>query len=89
MDDPQYVKFLEYYHKRNDDIREMEKNKYLDSKLYDRKEKRKVPINMWIVKPGELTNRGNGITVCSELSEINKIISEEHVGPRPRTYIVQ
>ena len=26
--------------------------------------------NMWIVKPGENTNRGNGITVCHGLDDI-------------------
>jgi hypothetical protein len=26
--------------------------------------------NIWIVKPGEISNRGNGITVCDELIEI-------------------
>ncbi len=34
--------------------------------------KKKVPKikkyrNIWIVKPGEITNRGNGITVCDDL----------------------
>jgi len=26
--------------------------------------------NMWICKPGENTNRGNGITVCYSLDDI-------------------
>lgn len=26
--------------------------------------------NIWIVKPGEITNRGNGINVCDNLQEI-------------------
>jgi hypothetical protein len=26
--------------------------------------------NIWIVKPGEVTNRGKGITVCATLDEI-------------------
>lgn len=29
---------------------------------------------MWIVKPGENSNRGNGIQVCSSLQEINNIV---------------
>lgn len=29
---------------------------------------------MWIVKPGENTNRGNGIQVCSTLTEVQNII---------------
>ena len=31
--------------------------------------------NIWIVKPGENTNRGNGISVCSKLREIKNIVS--------------
>ena len=34
----------------------------------------KIPKNMWIVKPGENTNRGNGIQVCSTLHEIQNIV---------------
>lgn len=30
----------------------------------------KVPKNIWIMKPGENSNRGNGITVCSTIREI-------------------
>ena len=31
--------------------------------------------DLWIVKPGENTNRGCGINVCRELSEIKRIVS--------------
>ena len=31
--------------------------------------------NMWIVKPGENTNRGFGISVQTKLSEIKNIIN--------------
>lgn len=34
----------------------------------------KIPKNMWIVKPGENTNRGNGIQVCTTLNEVQSII---------------
>jgi tubulin monoglycylase TTLL3/8 len=34
----------------------------------------KIPKNMWIVKPGENTNRGNGIQVCSSLQEVQNIV---------------
>jgi hypothetical protein len=30
--------------------------------------------NIWIVKPGENTNRGQGIEVCSDLNEIRGIV---------------
>jgi len=34
----------------------------------------KIPKNMWIIKPGENTNRGNGIQVWSSLQEVENII---------------
>lgn len=44
---------------------------------------------LWIVKPGENTNRGCGITVCRELSQIKQIVSNNMVGGRMRSYIIQ
>ena len=41
--------------------------------------------NVWIVKPGENTNRGNGITVCDTLESINEIIKPVE----NKTYIIQ
>lgn len=35
--------------------------------FYEKKKKNKSGSNIWIVKPGELTNRGNGIIVCLTL----------------------
>ena len=34
----------------------------------------KIPKNMWIVKPGENSNRGNGIQVWPTLYEVNNIV---------------
>ena len=34
----------------------------------------KIPTNTWIIKPGENSNWGNGITVCKSLNEIKSII---------------
>ena len=46
---------------------------------------------MWIVKPGENSNRGYGIKVCKTLDEIKSIIKqrEKCVDGSYRTYIVQ
>ena len=52
LEDPVYYKFLKYYYKRAKDIRAAE----------GKKEK-----NIWIVKPGENSNRGSGIKVCLTL----------------------
>ena len=46
-----------------------------DEIVRDIKRRYKVPRNVWIVKPGENTNRGNGINVSSNLSEIKSLVS--------------
>ena len=48
--------------------------------------------NIWIVKPGENTNRGTGISVFSTLSEIKAEVSTRSVCPitgQRRTFILQ
>ncbi|CAD8118984.1 unnamed protein product [Paramecium sonneborni] len=85
MTDPEYFKFFDYYNKRQEEIKELERKQQLEY----RRDKRLKPISLWIVKPGECTNRGNGITVCQDLLEINKILNEEQPDGRQRTYIVQ
>ena len=47
--------------------------------------------NIWIIKPGENTNRGTGITVTNELNEINAILSEKIIykNGKCKTYIIQ
>ena len=46
---------------------------------------------MWILKPGEFSNRGNGITVCHFLDEINlRLKSKERSSDGAlRTFIIQ
>lgn len=45
---------------------------------------------LWIVKPGELTNCGHGIHVCTEMEEIRGLIATTTDGKgRNRTHIVQ
>lgn len=39
-------------------------------------ESNKDKQNIWIIKPGENTNRGQGIQVAKDFSEIKNIISE-------------
>ena len=43
--------------------------------------------NIWIIKPGENTNRGNGIQLAKTMTEIQKIINNEDRSNR--TFIVQ
>jgi tubulin---tyrosine ligase len=42
--------------------------------------------NIWIIKPGEDTNRGKGISVSCSFEEIKQIVSEKS---ESRTYIIQ
>jgi predicted butyrate kinase (DUF1464 family) len=35
--------------------------------------------NIWIVKPGENTNRGKGIYVCGSLPEIKSLVNQSKV----------
>jgi tubulin---tyrosine ligase len=46
---------------------------------------------VWIVKPGENSNRGNGIEVINELNSFVSILrkQEKHADGNAKTYIVQ
>ena len=52
LDDPDYYKFLKHYYERAKEIKASNNSK---------------AKNIWIVKPGENSNRGNGIKVCLNL----------------------
>ena len=46
--------------------------------------------NCWLVKPGESTNRGIGISVCSTIAEIEEKLEDMEYSPgKNRTYIIQ
>ena len=49
----------------------------------------KLGTSMWIVKPGENTNRGCGIQVSRDINHIKSIINTTQVYGRKRTYIIQ
>lgn len=53
-EDPQFLAFQKYYHRRTRELKKADDKK----------------LNMWIVKPGENSNRGNGIKICHSLNEI-------------------
>jgi hypothetical protein len=50
----------------------------------------KYPLqrNIWIVKPGENTNRGNGISVCSDLNEIRQLVLASCPSDKEQTFII-
>jgi hypothetical protein len=41
----------------------------------DEDDEDQIPNNIWIVKPGEYTNCGHGISVCSTINEIRAIVN--------------
>lgn len=46
--------------------------------------------NLWIVKPGENSNRGNGICVCNTFEEVKEIVKSLPVSAiGQKTYIIQ
>ena len=58
-----------------------------DEELKSIKRRFRVPKNVWIVKPGENTNRGNGISVASSLAEIKALV-QRAAANKERTLII-
>jgi tubulin--tyrosine ligase len=56
QEDPKYFEFLKYYHRR---AKEVAINNELKGRVKE--------YNAWIVKPGENSNRGQGIKMCLNL----------------------
>ncbi len=69
--------YSDYYDEADDDEVEAEKQQNeldQDEIIKEIKRRYKVPKNVWIVKPGENTNRGNGINVASSIAEIKSLV---------------
>ena len=74
------------YHIKNCTGTEYEK--FLESfQMFDKRKAKKKCKNLWIIKPGENSNRGRGIRVCKNLSEIKEVIRDH--GDGNKTSIVQ
>lgn len=92
LDDKEYKNFVKYFKKREQMVKAYESEE--DDERRGRSKQKKPPRrprNIWIVKPGEISNRGNGITVIDELYELNKILKskDKHPNGNDKTYIVQ
>lgn len=83
MEDSEFTRFKTYYFKEEEEIK---KQKALPKPIEGMSES-SIKKNIWIVKPGENTNRGNGITVLKEFEEIKNFIIES-TGNKKRTCIV-
>ena len=58
-----------------------------DDEIREIRRKCPVPINTWIVKPGENSNRGCGINVVHDINEVRQLVSS--AGGAEKTFIVQ
>jgi hypothetical protein len=47
-----------------------------------------MPKQTWIVKPGENTNCGQGITVVKSINEVKSLIGNGSRSKEERTYII-
>ena len=47
---------------------------YENGEIRDIRKKHRGPLNIWIIKPGENTNRGVGISVSRDINEIKGLI---------------
>ena len=65
--DDEYKRFTQYFEKRERIIKKEEELQVNNGKKMR---------NIWIVKPGENTNQGKGITVIDEIYELNNIIKQ-------------
>jgi tubulin polyglutamylase TTLL1/tubulin monoglycylase TTLL3/8 len=55
--------------------------------VFEKRKMKKKGKNIWIVKPGENSNRGRGIKVCKNLQEIKEVLRDN--SEQNRTSIVQ
>ena len=56
--------------------------------MYTKYQNDKSNSNIWIIKPGENSNRGTGIQVAQNLHEIKQIINSLAISNGNRTSIV-
>ncbi|EGR30082.1 tubulin-tyrosine ligase family protein, putative [Ichthyophthirius multifiliis] len=96
LNDPEYHKFMEFHKQKEEECKEKIRIrlecKYYQDKSKQLQQKNMVkPKNIWIIKPGEVTNRGIGITVTNDLEQIQQILrkNEYYINGKPKTYIVQ
>lgn len=69
MKDEEYKRFVNHYNRRKALIKKEEKVEEEEGEAPTKKTR-----NIWIVKPGENSNQGRGITVIDEIYELNNII---------------
>jgi len=83
FEDEEFQRFLECYKEREREIQEQETAEEKG------KNNNKKARNLWIVKPGENTNKGKGISLMNDLEEIKEFISSGKANKESRTYLIQ
>ena len=68
LDDREFEKFVVEFKKYEQEDKERMELSAKDKKIKAR------PTNIWIIKPGENTNRGSGINVWNTLDQIKNIV---------------
>jgi len=76
IDDNEFSRFVNYFNARQENILKQSED---SKKLH----------NIWIIKPGEETNRGNGIRLSDDLEQIKQMIGKNEVNGKKRTYLIQ
>jgi tubulin monoglycylase TTLL3/8 len=87
MGDQEWQNFVAAFEERA----ELLQRKAGEEKEKGSKKKREKERNVWIVKPGENSNQGNGIQVFETLEEIREMVKNSGRLPngRQHSYIVQ
>lgn len=70
LTDKEFERFVEEFKR----LEEYDKEK---AETMKKDKKKAKPTNIWIIKPGENTNRGSGINVCNTLEQIKNIVGKK------------
>ena len=96
LEDPEFRKFKAFYDQEEEALKaqKAKKKKLMSPEQSPREatefyQSSAVQKNIWILKPGENTNCGNGIQVAKDFNEIVEIITESNKSNKRRTCIVQ
>lgn len=79
LEDAEFSRFKTFYIKEEEDVKKQKQAKAQVANGEASEEMTQLAAastkrNIWIVKPGENTNRGQGITVLKDLDEIKALI---------------
>jgi len=79
LEDEEFQRFVECYNQREKEIQQDKDDGKVNKKLR----------NIWIVKPGEDTNKGKGISLVNSIEEVKEFIGTSKVNNQARTYLIQ